>query len=45
MFLAIILSIITAVVIGLIIAAIAPDVLGIEKRKPRHRAEPRKANQ
>ena len=43
MFLAIILSIITAIIAGLIIAAIAPDVLGIQRRKPRHRAEPRKA--
>lgn len=43
MILAIILSIITAIIAGLIIAAIAPDVLGIQRRKPRHRAEPRKA--
>ena len=45
MILAIILSIITAIIAGLIIAATAPDLLGVEKRTPRHRAEPRKANQ
>lgn len=43
MLLAIITAIIAAIVIGVAIAAVAPDVLGIEKRKPRHRAEPRKA--
>lgn len=30
-----------ALLIGAAIIATAPDLLGIEKRRPRHRAEPR----
>lgn len=33
------LGIIAAIVIGLIIASFAPDILGIERRAPRRRAE------
>lgn len=35
------LGIIGAIVFGLIIASFAPDVLGIQRRAPRHRAESR----
>lgn len=35
------LSIIAAIVIGLIITSFAPDVLGIERRAPRHLDEPK----
>lgn len=35
------LGIIAAIVFGLIIASFAPDILGIERRAPRHRAEPK----
>lgn len=41
MILVITLSIIAAIVTGLIVAAYAPDVLGIEQREPKHRAEPK----
>lgn len=35
------LGIIAAIIFGLIIASFAPDILGIERRKPKHPAEPK----
>lgn len=35
------LGIIAAIVFGLIVASFAPDVIGIERRKPKHLAEPK----